>query len=96
MKTIVIAWTDEGGLRKTGRNVWRDANWFPEFESCTQARSVIWMNHGTARDIAKARAYAKDCGHDNARVYVYPTTEQDPRGKAEVAVLAIALKGAAS
>jgi hypothetical protein len=82
--TIVIAWVDMTGLRKTGRNVWRDANWFPEVVAAPEAKSVIWLNRGRVDDIAKAEAYANVNGY---AVHVFQTTEGDPRGIAEATEL---------
>lgn len=95
--TIVIVWTDMDGLRDTGRVERFDGyNYRPVLERCLRARSVIWLNRGTISDVAKAQTYAAQCGEDRASVYTYPTTENDPRGKAEAAVLALAAEGGAA
>lgn len=87
MKTIVLAWTDEDGLQKTGRMVQRDLNWFPEIESVRQGKAVIWLNEGTDADVDKAVEFARNCGHDHATVFCYPTSEQEPLARARQDVL---------
>jgi len=80
---IVLAWTDTDGIRATGRQVQRDRNWFPEFESCLRGRAVCWLNAGTAADVEAARAYAARCGNDNAQVFTYPRGYQGCAGTGE-------------
>ncbi len=83
--TIVIAWKARTGMRKTGRMIKRDLNWFPEFEACEEAHAVIWLNAGTASDIASAEKYAAT---DGKTVRVYPMTERDPLGRARMEIMA--------
>lgn len=80
---IVIAWTDMGGMRATGRMVRFDGyNYRPEFVPCLAPHAAVWLNAGTDEDAAKARAYAEAEGFDNARVYEYATSERDPLTRA--------------
>lgn len=84
MGTIVIAWTEMDGMRPTGRMVRFDGyNFKPEFETCSQAHAVIWLNRGTAEDRAKAEAYAATLNHPLVRVYNLATTTKDPLGVAK-------------
>jgi len=72
------------GIRKTGRQIWRDANWFPEVEAAPEAKSLVWLNSGTQRDIERARDYAAGEGYT---VLTYATTERNPLVLARAAVL---------
>lgn len=81
---IVLASVDVTKLVPTGRNVMRDMNWFPEFRAEAEGKACMWMNKGSAADVAKAEAYAAKEGW---KVFTYPTTERDPLGKAKAAVL---------
>ncbi len=82
---IMLAWVEQTGLRATGRLVARDANWFPEYESCPEAKACAWMHSGTEADVVKARAYAGSQGY---KVFVYPTNDRDPKSRARADMLA--------
>jgi hypothetical protein len=82
---IMLAWVEQTGLRATGGLVLRDANWFPEHESCPEAKVCAWLWNGTKTDVAKAREYAESQGY---KVFVYPASEADPKGRARADVMA--------
>lgn len=88
-RTIVIAWTvtemryddDERRMKPT-----------------RIAKAAVWLNRGSAADYEEARAYAAaenekrarsgDQTQGSMRVFVYPTTERDPLGRAKRDVMA--------
>lgn len=76
---IVIAWATETKLVPTGRTITRDMNYFPEFKTDWEGHAAMWLRKGEEKDIAKAEAYAASEGH---KVYTFPSTENDPLGKA--------------
>lgn len=79
---IVIAWTeDDVEIVKQGRV---DLGERHTTRPIKVARSCMWVNRGNATDLAKAHVYAAKEGH---RVFTYPTSERDPRGLAESAIL---------
>lgn len=84
-QTIVLARCDMGALRDTGRTERRDGNYFPVFEAAKRAVACVWLNKGTAADLARAEAYAKAEGFT---VITFPTNEPDPLGKAKAMMLA--------
>ena len=82
---IVVAWAEDTGLEPTGRMVRTDGvNYFPEFKVATEGKAAMWLGKATEADIAKAEAYAAE---DGLGVYVYPSTEKDPLGKAKAAAV---------
>jgi hypothetical protein len=84
---IVIAWTDEGYRVAEERRT--DLGERPRLEAHTVAKTALWLLEGTPDDVAKAKAYAgSPASIEGARVYTYPVTEADPRGRAARDVLA--------
>lgn len=90
--SIVLAWATQTALVPTGRQVERDRNYFPEFRAEWEGKAAMWKRRGTFADLAKAWDH---CHKENATnsdyqmtVYVYPTVERDPLGKARAAVVA--------
>jgi len=81
---VMLAWVENTGLRETGRMVLRDANWFPEFEPCLEAKCAAWIYNGTDADVARAREYA---AREGRSVFVYPATEPDPKNRARADVM---------
>lgn len=84
MYTIVVARVEMTGIRKTGRQVMRDRNWFPEIEAAPEAKTCIWLNAGTPDDVESARTFAAKEGYT---VFTYPTDDPDPRGRASREVM---------
>ena len=95
--SIVIAWADEDAvIAKEGRV---DLGERHQFRAVIVGKSAMWLNRGTAEDVAKAEAYAaRENGsedYDGSRyvprgetvrrmhVFVYPVTEKDPMGRAK-------------
>lgn len=74
LRTIVLAWIDPDG----GVEEYLD-NWRTAYRRVPLAKTVIWANAGDTEDEGKARAYAKKEGNE---VFIFPTTEKDPRGRA--------------
>ncbi len=74
---IVIAWlVDEVEVVSSGR---RDIGERPTFRDVKVPRAAMWTNKGTEQDVEKARVYAAKEGY---QVFVYPTSERDPLGRA--------------
>ncbi|HEY6022193.1 MAG TPA: hypothetical protein VIY48_20695 [Candidatus Paceibacterota bacterium] len=92
MFTIVYARAEKTGLEPTGRYVTRDANLFPEFKQAWEARAGIWLNKGTEYDADNARLRLSLEGYE---IFIFPTNERDPLGRAREAVLARAKKAEA-
>lgn len=82
---IVIAWAEKTKLVPTGLTVTRDRNLFPQFTTDWEGRAAIWLNRGTAVDVAKATTFAASDGH---KVFTYPIDERDPLGRARAAAVA--------
>lgn len=82
MMIIVLARADIA-YRPVG--TWRhDLGERPKMEEVPDPKSLIWLNEGTATDLKKAKAYARQEGYS---VFTYPTTERDPLGRAKKDVL---------
>ena len=47
-------------------------------------KALMWLRKGTSADVAKAEAHARSEGW---KVFVYPTSERDPLGRAKKDVL---------
>jgi hypothetical protein len=85
---IVLAWVDMTGIHLTGRYVDRYKT-VREVKAVEAAKTCMWLNRGTADDVAKARVYAESIAKDYLRVgvYTFPVDEQDPRAKAAALIL---------
>lgn len=92
-QTVVVAWTEMSGLRPTGRMCRPDGvNYRTEYETCLEAKAVVWLNHATPADLARAHAYAAnmrvlETDRIKVAVYTFPTWERDPLGKARARIL---------
>jgi|HubBroStandDraft_2_1064218.scaffolds.fasta_scaffold244596_2 hypothetical protein len=81
--TIVIAWTEEEQEIAPGQKPWRhDLGERPKLVDVKKPRAVVWLNDGSDADAVKAREYVKKEHPVVGRVFLYPTTERDPLGKA--------------
>lgn len=88
-RTIVIAWTDTEMRYDHEQRATKPTR---------VAKTAMWLNRGSAADYEKARAYVAGENEKRARsgdrtqgpmrVFVYPTTERDPLGRAKRDVLA--------
>jgi len=74
---IVIAWTDSDAEFVYARR--SDLGERPVFRDVTVVKAVVWLNEGTAADVAKAHAYADPRGY---KVFTYPLDTADPLGAA--------------
>jgi hypothetical protein len=83
-QTIVIARAQQTALVPTGQVTRRDGNWFSEFRLGWEAKAALWLKRGTASDLKKAETFANQEGY---KVFVFPTSERDPLGKARCAIL---------
>lgn len=75
--TIVLARTEVGF--EVVRPGAADLGIRPTLKEIAVPRACVWLNRGTAADLAKATAYAPTEGY---RVFTYPTSERDPLGRA--------------
>lgn len=80
--TIVVAWTVTEAVVVRARRT--DLGERPVLREQTAARTVLWLNKGTAADVENAERWAKAEGY---RVFTYPTSTRDPRALAARAVL---------
>lgn len=81
--TIVIAWTEDEQEIAPGQKPWRhDLGERPKLVDVKKPRAVVWVNDGSDADAAKAREYVKKAHPGTGQVFLYPTTEKDPLGKA--------------
>lgn len=83
---IVVAWTTQD-MRHDGKPFASDLGRRPGLVEVTVPHACMWLNRGGEDDVLKATAYAL-AQDPVARVYVYPTSERDPLGKAKADVLA--------
>lgn len=58
----------------------------PRLKQIPAASAMVWLSHGTDVDAAKARSFADG---DGWQVFVYPTTEQNPLGRAKADAMRI-------
>ena len=79
----VIAWTEEDSVVVKERR--SDLGERPLMRSVKVARTALWLNRATPKDVEKARVYAAAEGY---HVFTFPPSERDPRGAAARAVLA--------
>lgn len=84
---IVVAWADVA-MEWDGRPYARDMGARPGMRAVTIGKACMWLNRGTDGDVEKAKAYAAT--KPGYRVFVYPTSERDPLGRAKAAVVAAA------
>lgn len=85
-QTIVIAWTEETGLKKTGRTRFVGSHYVPVFDIVTEGYACIWLNAGSPSDVEKAMKYA---AQEDKTVLTYPTTERDPLKRAKREILEV-------
>lgn len=89
LQTIVLAWPEEESeLVRAGRV---DLGERATFRTVIRGKAAMWLREGTAEDIAKATLQAKrpmssGGGAAGQRVFLFPTTEPDPLGKARAAI----------
>lgn len=86
---IVVAWVVEDVV-SIGPDRGADLGRRREVKTGPVARAAMWLNSGTPGDVAAAEAYTRTVdSHDRpAQVYVYPTSERDPLGRARQAIMA--------
>lgn len=82
---VVIVWT-ETVQRYDGRPFAADLGARPGMVEITEARACVWLRGGSAKDVAKARAYL-DEERPNGQVLCYPLSERDPLGRARAEAL---------
>ena len=80
---IVIAWAEDT-TEWDGKLYARDRGAQPTMRPVRLARACMWLRHGTALDVEKARIYASAEGY---RVFAFDAAERDPLGVAKRAVL---------
>jgi hypothetical protein len=86
-QTIVIAWVEMTGTRFTGR--YRDRYALePICVAEPEAKAAIWLNEGSADDIAKARKHLATIGEEWADVYTFDPGHPEPQKKARAMILA--------
>ena len=84
LRCIVIAWSvDEVRLVRERRT---DLGERPEMATVREGRACVWLNEGTADDVAKAEAYLRETQPDG-RVFVFATGEADVLAKARAAIV---------
>ena len=91
-QVIAIAWPEETSELAQAPGSWRwDLGQLPKMRNVVIAKALVWTNKGDADDLAKAEAFARRPdsagGHDGSRVFVYPTSERDPIGRAKADLL---------
>ena len=84
---VVIAWTETVEV-PDGTPVAVDLGVRRGFRSEVQAHVCMWLRKGEEADAVRARAYMASDYPETGRVFTYPTSEQDPLGRARVDVLA--------
>ena len=77
-RQIIIAWTEEGVVAVRERRT--DLGERPALTLGMVAKAALWLNEGTADDVASAERYAAREGY---RVFTFPMSEPDARGAAE-------------
>jgi len=80
-QTIVVAWlVDDVEVDVKATQLRRlDLGERPVLRQVKMAKAAMWRNKGDDADLKKAHEYAAGEGY---RVFVYPTTERDPLGRA--------------
>lgn len=71
---LILAWTEQTGLRDTGRLEQRDSNWFPKMEVCTKACACVFSRDLSANMRARASDYAAGTSQ-GAIIIEMPDTE---------------------
>lgn len=87
IQTIVVAWTTKE-MEHDGRPFAMDLGARPRMVEVTKAHACVWLNRGRERDIETARAYIASHEAETGRVFVYPTSEKDPLGRARREIMA--------
>ncbi|MES2156074.1 MAG: hypothetical protein V4510_13150 [bacterium] len=86
--TVVAAWTEDVQEIAPGQKPWRhDLGERPKLVDAKKPHAAMWVNQGTRADVAKALAFVRKDYPATGRVFVYPTTEGDPLGRARRDVL---------
>lgn len=75
LRTIVLA-----NLDPVGDTEWYQDGWARKSRPVPLVQALSWVNAGDAEDERKARAFAKKEGYE---VFIFPTSETDPLGKAK-------------
>lgn len=75
LRTIVLA-----NLDPVGDTEWYQDGWARKSRPIPLVQALSWVNAGDAEDERKARAFAKKEGYE---VFIFPTSEADPLGKAK-------------
>ena len=83
VQTIVTAWSEEREVYD-GKPFAKDLGVAPKMRKIVVPHAAMWMNRGGPSDVEKAKKYAEKEGH---RVFLYPTSEKDPLGRARKDVL---------
>jgi hypothetical protein len=89
---VVVAWRSDSSEAVDPHLTRVDLGERHKLRPIIEGKAVMWARHGNAHDISKAEAYAHSetvkaendpwrTGYDY-RVFVYPTTEKDPLGRA--------------
>ncbi len=87
--TIVVAWTTDAVEIDPKQKAWRhDLGARPKMSDVKEARAAIWLNKGTQADLVKATTWVTKGYPGSGRVFVYPTTEKDPLGRARKEIIA--------
>jgi hypothetical protein len=81
---IVYARAEQTKMVPTGRHVTRDMNIIPEFRFEWEGKAGMYLRKGKEADIAKAKKWLEAEGYT---ILTFPTTEQDPLGKAKAIVV---------
>lgn len=79
--TIVLAKAEEN--REVDGRTWLGAERL-KWKDVDAAKALMWRNKGTEEDIETAHRFADAEGYT---VFVYPTTERDPLGRAKKEIL---------
>ncbi len=87
--TVVVAWTEDTQEIAPGQKTWRhDLGERPKLVDVKKPHAAMWVNAGSQADIASANRWIAKDHPDTGRVFVYPTTESDPLGRARRNVFA--------
>lgn len=82
-RIIVLATADMSGREETGNWERFNGNYYPEFVAKRVVKALVWLNEGTAADVAKAERYAAQEGYT---VLTFPLSERNPLEAARAAL----------
>jgi hypothetical protein len=60
-KILILAKVEMTSLRKTGKMVMRDLNWFPVMEAAPEAKALVWSSDPALWE--RGKAWAKSEGY---------------------------------